>query len=397
MAQPKGESSKTAFCEPPQRLLLCAGGPAFKVRAKGDATVSASRSGTLCIWGGSGASSNDTSPERSDVGGPIHSLALDRSGRAFCGARGTVHVVDIQTQTPWAVDIGPKDVGGDDSTKDIVAMEDANEGVWAGQRNGTLSLLDLRQNDHAALALHGDPRYGLLETFAAVPGTGALITGTSRGYYTLWDRRKEVPVLAWRHPKKLRIRSLAALGGNLLVAAAGGSAVLCWDYLNREKVGEPKIVGGFWVPIHANAADGTLTRARREYEELLGVPIKAEVDNGEDELERMDKLFWARQTVVCASKNEASGGRFFSGGTNSQVKLWDLGNSERSQTLGAKWSTASCSSVSGRVLQVATDNNPNPEKFYSKKGVLDMCLSEDDRKCFVAYGDGIIRVWNVSK
>ena len=115
----------------------------------------------------------------------------------------------------------------------IVGIENCGQGSPAllayGLASNVLGGLDLRCRDARAFCFAGEARHGLLESFVVSPDRLWLLAGTSRGYFVVWDLRFGLPVTAWRHPAKRRVRRLAHKEGDLVVAAADNDDVMIWD------------------------------------------------------------------------------------------------------------------------------------------------------------------------
>lgn len=115
----------------------------------------------------------------------------------------------------------------------LVGLENCGRGRPAllayGLASNVVGGLDLRCRDAGAFCFAGEARHGLLEAFVVSPDRLWLLTGTSRGYFVVWDLRFGLPVMTWRQPAKRRVRRLAHKEGDLVAAAADGDDVMLWD------------------------------------------------------------------------------------------------------------------------------------------------------------------------
>ncbi|GAX85401.1 hypothetical protein CEUSTIGMA_g12817.t1 [Chlamydomonas eustigma] len=121
--------------------------------------------------------------------------------------------------------------------------------VYTSQRGG-VHAWDLRMKSDA-WALCSHPSMGLTEHMVLEPSLGSghqhwLLTGSSRGYLTLWDVRFQMPVNTWQHPTRcaidamsvaaapparlgLPVPSSGATAAPLVYVAAGRNEVGLWD------------------------------------------------------------------------------------------------------------------------------------------------------------------------
>jgi len=102
-----------------------------------------------------------------------------------------------------------------------------------GLSNGIIGGIDLRCKGESVFCYAGKSNHGLLESFAVAPDRSWLLTGTSRGFFVVWDLRFGLPVITWRHPTKRRIRKLAHKEDCLVVAAVDSDDVMIWDVSSK--------------------------------------------------------------------------------------------------------------------------------------------------------------------
>ena len=199
-------------------------------------------------------------------------------------------------------------------------------------------------------------------------------------------------------------------------------AVLCWDYRCIERGADPEVVAAFCSPVYPRAAAEAADKCKKFLEERIRAGV--EEDGGIEEFESArsytptGEVFWARQSALCACHSSSSSSSpssyfFLTGGLDSRVRLWCMGKEKLSRTLGCHYSvvdhhsvtvpssssSSSSASSSGSSqtrsfsLQVAADPVQPPRNL---KGVQDICTIEDGTMCLAAYGDRVIRVWDLN-
>lgn len=133
--------------------------------------------------------------------------------------------------------------------------------LYVTQRGG-VHAWDIRMRQDA-WTIPLSPQQGLIERIALDPTDGLtwLLTGSSRGYLSLWDVRFRLRVNCWRHPLGSGISDLAPalvppdwLGlrgvsglGPLVYVAAGGNEVALWD-VDEGKCRQVRLNHHKWIP-----------------------------------------------------------------------------------------------------------------------------------------------------
>eukprot|EP00898_Chlorokybus_atmophyticus_P003180 jgi/Chlat1/3863/Chrsp26S04158 len=105
-------------------------------------------------------------------------------------------------------------------------------------QNGGIHAWDLRLR-RDAWNLPYQPQEGLILQAAQDPAFNWIVTGSSRGMFTLWDLRFQIPVNSWRHPAgcapdamaaaQSALQSHGSASSPLVYAAAGQNEVALWN------------------------------------------------------------------------------------------------------------------------------------------------------------------------
>lgn len=199
--------------------------------------VSGSHDGTCRVWDLSSIDESAGVLESSLIysghseGGAcrVNDVAVVEGGHSVVSgsSKGSVHVWRVETMSSMtrssAIDSSrtadrPKVVG---ST--CVRIVDSSEGevstvshfnslsssvLTYGTQKGIVHAWDLRCGEEPFRLIHG-PELGHLTSTALGGDRHWIVSGTSRGYVTLWDVRFQVPVKLWQHPSGSPIARLA--------------------------------------------------------------------------------------------------------------------------------------------------------------------------------------------
>lgn len=184
--------------------------------------VTGSDDGTVKIWDCRRLEKNVTNRSRltySSQGGKIKALAICENSHSVASGsdNGTIHVFKIEHATKKDTSLnrytGVSTVKNlDPSDGAIMEIDhfntDSQSIILFATNRGKVHAWDLRAKKEP-FALNNPPFFGLLETFVVEPNRNWIVTGTSSGYFTVWDLRFLIPVKFWRHPTKSRIHKLA--------------------------------------------------------------------------------------------------------------------------------------------------------------------------------------------
>jgi len=91
---------------------------------------------------------------------------------------------------------------------------------------------DLREQKEV-FTMQNPPRLGLLRSFVVDRDRNWLLTVTSRGYFTCWDLRFNIPIKSWKHPHKDMVYRMmhynSVKRGSWIYSASGNNEVDVWD------------------------------------------------------------------------------------------------------------------------------------------------------------------------
>eukprot|EP00727_Mastigamoeba_balamuthi_P002364 m51a1_g12124 hypothetical protein (1463) ;mRNA; f:75-5247 len=209
--------------------------------------ASASTDGKVKIWDCQRLEKNATTRSRktyTGLGGRVTALGIVSGTHSVaCGNdAGVIHVVKVDVDWSHEREDLPlkynsveavRQLGPDGGA--IVAIES-----WPqvsqfltvfGTSNGTITGWDLRAptGRSDAFTLKNEAQFGLLETFMISPNRNWLVTGTSRGFFIVWDLRFLLPVHSWRQPSKGRVHRIVHKEGDIVLSATGNDDVTGWD------------------------------------------------------------------------------------------------------------------------------------------------------------------------
>eukprot|EP01118_Nematostelium_gracile_P001600 TRINITY_DN11662_c0_g1_i1.p2 TRINITY_DN11662_c0_g1~~TRINITY_DN11662_c0_g1_i1.p2 ORF type:complete len:387 (-),score=48.99 TRINITY_DN11662_c0_g1_i1:8-1168(-) len=379
--------------------------------------VSSSEDGTVKIWDCQRLEKNVTNRSRltySSQKGKIKGLTICENSHSVATGSddGTIHVFRIEYTTKK--ESTTHRYTGVSTIKNLDIMEGSIVGLEhynfdfssllvLGTTAGKIRGFDLRSRNEAFI-LKNFPHLGLLSTFTVEPGRNWLVTGTTSGYFTLWDMRFNIPVKTWRHPTKSRISKL----GN-------------YRFMRNSPWIFSSVVGN---PNEISVWDVESTNCRQLFRVNVGqdsVPIsdyksqvESQLDYGVEELQR--------PTVLTSNQNDAGFRSFISpaecpylvtAGDDRKIRFWSLQNVTQSyvicglnkETPKPKYSSHSSENLTVFSEQCSDDSpesTGNTSKFrgpaspsvFHHESILDVKMMELPHRMLIsASRDGVIKVW----
>ncbi|XP_076800524.1 phosphoinositide 3-kinase regulatory subunit 4-like [Clavelina lepadiformis] len=175
--------------------------------------------------------------------------------------------------------------------------------------HGSVVALDTRMRDnHSAWELKHNLTHGLPTTFCIDPRQHWLCLGTARGVHVCWDLRFQLPITQFSHPSAAGVRKVTThptSKSSVISVVTGNNEVSVW---NLE-------TGTRQMSLWASTAP-PLSLTQKTADSINGL------------------------TTTITN----NGIRLFTGGTDSKIRLWDLGNADRSRIIsgpelsGNRWS-----------------------------------------------------------
>ncbi|KAL6072824.1 Serine/threonine-protein kinase, variant 2 [Balamuthia mandrillaris] len=208
--------------------------------------ASCSDDGTVKIWDSQRLEKNVTIRSRltySAQGGKVTSIAICENTHTVASGsdNGSIHLFNVEYTTKKEGSVhrytGMSTIkcfdGIDGSVVQLEHYNDSNQSLLVyGTTKGVVRAFDLR-SDTTAWLMQNDNDLGLLQHFVIDPQRNWLITATSRGFFTLWDIRFNIPTKTWRHSRKHSIHSVlhfnTTKSNSCIFAASGSNEVDLWD------------------------------------------------------------------------------------------------------------------------------------------------------------------------
>ncbi|KAH3745776.1 Serine/threonine-protein kinase ppk19 [Pelomyxa schiedti] len=208
--------------------------------------ASASKDGSVKIWDSKRLEKHVTNRSRKTFTfdqGKVTSLTICDNSHSIAAATDTgsialfkVEVSDATANTPHRYNRVTTLKTCENTGGSVVQVDNFQAGeqfvvVYATSR-GQIAGWDIRapaDKRGEAFVMHSDPKYGVLQTFVLGPENNWLVSGTCRGYYTIWDLRFCLPVRFWRHHSKSRIYKLIHRQSTEIISASGCDEVVVWD------------------------------------------------------------------------------------------------------------------------------------------------------------------------
>ncbi len=122
------------------------------------------------------------------------------------GHNGQLHVLNVEVAKKRVTCTAQRsiDLAADGRIIDVQTLEPGSATVVYTTVRGAVYGWDMRA-DTLAFALRNPPSQGLVEAFSIGERASWMMVGTSRGIYTVWDMRYQLPVKSWVDPKGLRV------------------------------------------------------------------------------------------------------------------------------------------------------------------------------------------------
>jgi len=251
------------------------------------------------------------------------------------------------------------------------------------------------------------------------PGRNWLVTGTSSGYFTVWDMRFNIPVKSWRHPFKNRIHRLSnySYGKNsswIFCTSGITNDVTVWDvetntckqYFRVLNSDESTSLPSFKVVDTPDTLESAIEELQRPQvnRSTFSSPLSSNFDNppptssgvktilnppespylitaGDDKRIR----FWNLQTAsssftVCGLTNDQPKPRYSSHVSGDVILFQEFPNLEDSGTQSAP--------------NISKLRGPSSATVNHHESILDVKLMEFPHRMLLSGGrDGVIKVW----
>eukprot|EP01102_Stenamoeba_stenopodia_P013571 TRINITY_DN4425_c0_g1_i2.p1 TRINITY_DN4425_c0_g1~~TRINITY_DN4425_c0_g1_i2.p1 ORF type:complete len:680 (+),score=156.94 TRINITY_DN4425_c0_g1_i2:145-2040(+) len=202
---------------------------------------------------------------------------------------------------------------------------------------GKIHAHDLRAKKEAWL-LCNPANAGLIRSFMVDPSRNWLVVGTSRGFYTCWDIRFNLPVKTWRQPEGSPIYSLKYFtskeGLSLVAAASGLNSVYVWDVESSLCRYMFRVIGEDFIPPSLSN-----TSIAPPPPPLKPIPLdsKPHHDFGTIDSKVMASLNTAdlvsEPPVIRALFTPPDSSYFITGGTDRRIRYWDILSPSQSYTI----------------------------------------------------------------
>lgn len=106
--------------------------------------------------------------------------------------------------------VDPDPVSGEGSVLSVAHFNTLSESMLVYATQKAVHGWDLRSKKDV-FELRLEPSMGVLTALSLGPTPYALVTGTARGFISVWDLRFQIPVQVWRHSAKTAITSLTSV------------------------------------------------------------------------------------------------------------------------------------------------------------------------------------------
>ena len=219
-----------------------------------------------------------------------HLAVVEPNGQqavASASADGSIHLFGLDQSGTVAIRQRQVDSNYDGSISDLQSLGPGSSMVLYSTVRGNIYGWDTRTAKDGWL-LKPIPTHGLIQACLVDPTQSSLIVGTSRGVYTLWDLRFQLPVKSWLQPGESSVRLLRHFPkvakptrkdnvsstwepSSWVISAAGPNKASIWDV--RSSI----TVARFCATPTAPASDGVSARCAPSHINTSrdGTPAKA--------------------------------------------------------------------------------------------------------------------------
>jgi len=342
-------------------------------------------------------------PRRTFIGDSGYSCVCESTHGTFVAGRddGVLDAWDIgqNTNTISSWNCGP---GG---ILDISCIQRRNICIVSTGAHGVLGV-DVRAKD-PSWTLCADPTMGIPTRVGVdIECPHYFVTGTSRGFTTVWDMRFLLPVNSWRNPSHAPIESIAITSGATIgvsssgpvaITASGIDEISGWDIVS----GSCKIVlasrGSTQDDAFVPEALKVSVMDKQKPEDPLGLARQM----GASDLRSLSSKRTSVKSVLVTAT-----GKILSGGADKCIRLWNPKDPARSYTVASARDGPS-SNTSNYVSQ-AYMGDTKVLTEYSRKAVppesnvvwhtghvtsLMQLQGQKDKLLASASSNGILHVW----
>jgi len=258
---------------------------------------------------------------------------------------------------------------------------------------------DLRARKEAWL-MENPLNLGLIQAFVIDPQKNWLIVGTSRGFFTCWDIRFNIPIKTWRHPSKRKINKLihynSARSSSCIYSSSTPNEVDVWDVETGQCRQLFRVLPTTDIPpIPSLQANQTGSNP---------------LDYGIDDLQSFGTQ---NEPLIRSLLSPVDCQYLITGGTDKKIRFWDINNTANSYIIcgqernSLKPRYGSVSSDAGLTVYQETPVNPSEivvdtdskhktplPSVNHHDCILDLkCVELPHRMLLSASRDGVVKVW----
>eukprot|EP01114_Cavostelium_apophysatum_P012831 TRINITY_DN2969_c0_g1_i1.p1 TRINITY_DN2969_c0_g1~~TRINITY_DN2969_c0_g1_i1.p1 ORF type:complete len:516 (-),score=120.65 TRINITY_DN2969_c0_g1_i1:12-1559(-) len=399
--------------------------------------VSGSDDGTVKIWDCRRLEKNVTNRSRltySSQGGKIKAITICEASHSVASGsdNGTIHVFRIEYTTKK--DSTLNRYSGVSTVKNIDSGDGAIMGIdhfntdstsllVYATNHGKLHSWDLRAKKEPWCLLNPS-NLGLLETFVVEPGRNWLVTGTSSGYFTVWDMRFHIPVKSWRLPSKNRIHRLSHYNSgknNSWIFCTSGNAndLTVWDVETSScKQYFRVLTTDDNVPLPSLKVTETSDTLESAIEELQRPQFfsLATAENYQHSGSSVPSSPHVTSTGIKAMINPVDSPYLITAGDDKRIRFWNLQNSVQSfnvcgltndqpkprysshvadnVTVFQEHPNLSESAAAQGLPNISKLRGPSSATVNHHESILDVKLMEYPHRMLLSAGrDGVVKVW----